>query len=459
MSASSRLSLASPACSCPSEVLGMVFLNLRDSESCRHQYLEDVAQVCRSWRIAALANRRLWSRILISLQGYLLPAVYEMCKSRIHRYLERSVAAPLSVEIILDNDYWPPVDKDSMARIQSLISLISQELSRWESLSINFEDEEGVDKWSRRAWKHEPITLLESFLRSPMPNLRRLSLCGVRENFEDFLPELPSLDTFEIKGGSTSGLCIPWSSLTSFRYSSNQYSSDSQHLSQLSQCTLLKDLYIEGIELGEDELEKAFACTLLNVVSFHLHSLPSREPINISLADFRLPSLQNLTLIVPHAFWDRSGDSSRPPYMMMAEMSTAEHIVGFAGTCKVLTLLWSETTPNRPSGRVSARYSRSVIIDMFNAMPDLEELHVSEEISEVFLKVIKEETLVPKLSRVCILDTGGWRRDENRKPKQATTWSELKSSGNKNHPLYPLLAFERELGLIGEFRSDMTRWM
>ena len=419
----------------------MVFLYLRDSESCQQQRLEDITNVCRSWRSAALANRRLWSRILISLQGYVLPAVYEMCKRRLHRYLERSVATPLSVEIILDNDHWPPLDKDSMARIQSLIALISQELSRWESLSINFEDEEGLDKWTRRAWKHEPITLLESFLRSPMPNLRRLSLCGVREDFEDFLPEIPSLDTLEIKGGQTSGLYIPWSSLTSFRYSSNQYSSDSQHLSQLSQCTRLKDLYIEGIELGAEELGQAFDCTLPNVASFHLHSLPSREPINISLANFRLPSLQNLTLIVPHAFWDRSGDSSRPPYMKMAEMSTAEHIAGFAGTCKVLTLLWSETVPNRLSAGVSARYSRSVIIDMFNAMPDLEELHVSKEISEVFLKVIKEEeTLVPKLARVCILDTGGWRRDKNRKPKQITSWSELESSGNVNHPLYPLLA-------------------
>jgi len=146
--------------------------------------------------------------------------------------------------------------------------------------------------------------------------------------------------------------------------------------------------------------------------------------------------------------------------MMMAEMSTAEHIVGFGGTCKVLTLLWSETVPNQPSARVSARYSRSVIIDMFNAMPDLEELRVSEEISEVFLKVIKEEeTLVPKLSRVIILDTGGWQRDENRKPKQVTSWDELLSSGNVSHPLYPLLALHRLSaldGLIGGFRRDLT---
>jgi len=98
-----------------------------------------------------------------------------------------------------------------MARIQSLIALISQDLSRWESLSIDFEDEEGLDKWTRRAWEQEPITLLESFLRSPMPSLRRLSLCGVREYFEDFLPEIPSLNSFEIKGGSTGALNIPWS--------------------------------------------------------------------------------------------------------------------------------------------------------------------------------------------------------------------------------------------------------
>jgi len=250
-----------------------------------------------------------------------------------------------------------------------------------------------------------------------------LSLCGVREDFEDFLPEIPSLNTFEIKGGSTSAPNIPWSSLTSFRYSSNQYSSDSQHLFQLPQCAQLKDLYIEGIQIDEGELGEAFNCTLPNVVSFQLHSLPSTEPINISLANFPLPSLQNLTLVVPHAFWDRSGDNSEPPYMTMAEMSTAEHIVGFAGTCKDLTLLWSEPDPNRVWASV---YSRPVIIDMFNAMPDLEELHVSEEISEVTLKVIKEEeALVPKLSRVIILDTGGWQKDKNRKPKQVTTWSEL----------------------------------
>ena len=426
----------------------MVFLYLRDSESCHRQYLKDITEVCRSWRIAALANRRLWSRILISLQGYPLPAVYKRCKSRLHCYLERSVTAPLSIEITLDADYWPPCDETAMARVRSLIALVSQEISRWESLSIDLEDEEGLDKWTRRAWEDEPITLLTSFLSSPMPSLRRLSLCGVRDYFENFLPEIPSLDTFEIKGGDTSELYIPWSSLTSFRHSSSQYSSDSRHLSHLSECTRLKDLYIEGIELSENKLGEAFSCTLPDVVSFHLHSLPTREPINIILADFRLPSLQNLTLIVPHAFWDRSGDSPGPPYMMMAKMSTAEHIACFAGTCKVLTLLWSQTTPNRSSSRVSVQFSTSVIIDMFNAMPDLEELRVSKEISEVFLKVIKEEEpLVPKLSRVCILDTGGWQRDEARKPKQPTSWSELASSGNMNHPLYPILALRRDLGL------------
>ncbi len=41
-------------------------------------------------------------------------------------------------------------------------------------------------------------------------------------------------------------------------------------------------------------------------------------------------------------------------------------------------------------------------------MPDLEELRLSEDIPEIFLAVIKEqETLVPKLSRVFILNTGG----------------------------------------------------
>src|SRR5258706_2590219 len=184
MSASSCLSSASPARSCPFDVLGMIFLYLRDEESTYQQYLDDITQVCRSWRIAALTNRRLWSRILISLQGYDDPADFAMCKRRLHRYLERSVAAPLSVEITLDTDYWPPLDEDSMARIQSLIALISQELSRWESLSISFEDEEGLDKWTRRAWEHEPITLLGSFLRSPMPSLRRCRSAGFQQTLK-----------------------------------------------------------------------------------------------------------------------------------------------------------------------------------------------------------------------------------------------------------------------------------
>ena len=355
-----------------------------------------------------------------------------MCKGRLHRYLERSVAAPLSVEITLKADYWPPRNKDSMARIQSLIKIISQELSRWESLLIDFADEERLDKWTRRAWKHEPIILLESILLSPMPSLRRLSLCGVREYFEDFFfPHVPSLNAFESKGGSTNHLNIPWSSLTAFWYSSNQYSNDSQKLFQLPQCVRLKDLYIEGVQPDTTELRTAFNCSLPNVVSFQLICLPSWEPINIILANFRLPSLQNLTLVVPHAFWDRSQDPDFPPYMMMAEMSTAEHIAGFAGTCKVLTLVWRETLPYH---RWAARCvtSRSVIFDMFNAMPDLEELRLSEEISDVFLKVIKEEeTLVPKLSRVFIAGTGGlrvplkldgiasrWQKDENRKTKE-----------------------------------------
>ena len=197
----------------------------------------------------------------------------------------------------------------------------------------------------------------------------------------------------------------------------------------------LKDLYIEGIEPDAYELGTTFNCTVLAVVSFHLNSLPSREPFNISMANFRLPSLQNLTLVVTNEFWDRTEDSFVPPYMMMAEMTMAEHIVGFAGTCKHLTLLWSETVPYHQWDDVSARYvaSRAVVIfDMFNAMPDLEELHLSDEIAEVFLAVIKEEeTLVPKLSRVFILDTRGgkvplklngiasrWQKDENRETKE-----------------------------------------
>ena len=433
MSASSPLSLASPASSCPFDVLGIIFLYLRDSESRYGRYLEKIARVCRSWRIAALSNRRLWSRILIYLQGYRFLSDYGMCKKHLQRYLQRSVAAPLSVEITLIADDWPPPNKVCMARVQSLITLISQDLSRWESLSIDFEEEEGVDRWTRREWEHEPITPLEPFLRSPMPSLRRLSLCGVRECFEGFLPQVPLLNAFETKGGRVSELNIPWSYLTAFRYSSNRYSSDSRQLDQLSKCVRLKNLYIEGIKLDADKLGTAFDCMLRNVVSFQLHSLPSTEPINISLANFRLPSLKNLTLFVPHAFWDRSGYGSRPPYMWMAEMSTAEHIVGFAGTCKVLTLLWSKPVPHPRWALVTAHYSRSVIFDMFNAMPDLEELRLSEDIPEVFLAVIKEhDTLVPKLSRVFILQTGGvkvplqldglanrWQKGENQKTKEA----------------------------------------
>ena len=52
--------------------------------------------------------------------------------------------------------------------------------------------------------------------------------------------------------------------------------------------------------------------------------------------------------------------------------------------------------------------SRSVIVDMLTAMPDLEELRLSDGISQGFLEVIKEEeTLVPKLSRNFILDIRG----------------------------------------------------
>ena len=390
----------------------MIFFYLRDSESHSEQYLEHVAEVCRSWRITALTNRRLWSRILISLQGYYLLADYEMRKRHLRRYLERSVAAPLSVEIYLKANHWPPRDKDSMAQIQSLIALISQELSRWESLLIDFEEEEGLDRRTRRAWGYRPITLIRSILHAPTPSLRRLSLCGVREYFDDVWPHIPSLNAFEIKGGDTGDLNIPWSSLTSFRYSSNRYSSDPKHLFQLPHCVRLKDLYIEGIKRSTYVLEPAFTCTLPNVVSFHLDCLPSEEPLHISFTNFRLPSLQSLTLVVPNAFWDRSRDFSFPPCMRNAEMSTAEHIVGFAGTCKVLTLLWSKTTPYRRWSKISARdrTSRYVIFGMFNAMPDLEELRLSDEISEVFLAVIKEEeSLIPKLSRVFILDTEGVR--------------------------------------------------
>ncbi len=437
MSARSRLSLASPASSCPFDVLGTIFLYLRDSESRFELYLEDIIEVCRSWRIAALTNRRLWSRILICLQYYPVVSEYEMCKTRLQRYLRRSVAVPLSVEITLDTNYWPPHRDISIAQIRSLIMRISQEISRWESLSIDFKDQEWLHERIREEWEYQPIIPLESFICLPMPSLRRLSLCWVRDCLEDFLPRIPLLNAFETIGGDDTKINIPWSSLTSFRYCCKHYSNSSAQLDQLSLCVRLKDLYIDGIDLDERDIDKlapAFDCTLPHVVSFHLGSLPSREPINTILANFRLPSLQNLTLVVPHAFWDRGKDRSIPAYMLSVEMSTAKHIVGFAGTCKTLTLLWGENQSHYERLKISSRYGelRSVIFDMFNAMPDLEELRLSEEISDVFLKVIKEEeTLVPKLSRVFILDTGGvkvpftldglasrWQRGENRKTNE-----------------------------------------
>ena len=52
--------------------------------------------------------------------------------------------------------------------------------------------------------------------------------------------------------------------------------------------------------------------------------------------------------------------------------------------------------------------SRSVIFDMFNAIPDLEELRLSDGTSQGSLEGIKEEeTFVPKLSRVFIWMLGG----------------------------------------------------
>ena len=96
--------------------------------------------------------------------------------------------------------------------------------------------------------------------------------------------------------------------------------------------------------------------------------------------------------------------------MRNAASPTMEHIVGFAGTCEALTLLWSENIPYRRWSKVSARYaaSKSVIFDMFNVMPDLEEPRLSDEISKVSLGVIREEeTLIPKLSRIFIVGTKG----------------------------------------------------
>lgn len=83
----------------------------------------------------------------------------------------------------------------------------------------------------------------------------------------------------------------------------------------------------------------------------------------------------------------------------------------FAGTCEALTLLRSENIPYRLRSKVSARYatSKSVIFDMFSVMPDLEEPRLSDKISEVFLEVIKEEPLIPKLSRIFIVGTKGIR--------------------------------------------------
>ena len=159
---------------------------------------------------------------------------------------------------------------------------ISQELSRWASLSLDFEDKEGLDKWTRRLWEEEPIAPLESFLCSPVPGLCRLSLCGVRGSLKGFFPQVPSFNAVETKGCYTTNLDIHLSSLSSFRYSSNQYSGDSQHHLWLPECGRLKDLYIEGIELDAYELGLTFNCTLPNVVSFHLNSLPSRGPISIS---------------------------------------------------------------------------------------------------------------------------------------------------------------------------------
>ena len=59
---------------------------------------------------------------------------------------------------------------------------------------------------------------------------------------------------------------------------------------------------------------------------------------------------------------------------------------------------------------VSARNvtSRSVMLNMLNAMPDLEELRLSDGIYQGFLEVIEEvETVVPKLSRLFILGVRG----------------------------------------------------
>ena len=49
-----------------------------------------------------------------------------------------------------------------------------------------------------------------------------------------------------------------------------------------------------------------------------------------------------------------------------------------------------------------------MILDIFNAIPDLEELRLFDGTSQGFLEVIKEEgILVPKLFHIFILDARG----------------------------------------------------
>ena len=151
------------------------------------------------------------------------------------------------------------------------------------------------------------------------------------------------------------------------------------------------------------DLETAFNCLLPNVASFQLDELP--PPESTSLNGLRLPSLQRLTLVVPESFWEQNEDTRLSP-----EMMTAEHIFGFGGTCKVLTLLWRETASGWESSQELVRSvtSRTVIFDLSNAVPNLEKFRLVSESSQVFLEVIKEEeTLVPKLSHIFILGAGG----------------------------------------------------